>query len=130
MDVNTALRATESKRGQAESGDVKTSADELAALLRGVSEAPAHEIEKLINQLQRLRTQLHNVGNRIQRDIGQYGELNQQTIQLTAIISDGVKNLPGGTKLARLNEDKMAARIHEGVMEQLKRQRCGRPGSS
>ena len=137
MDVNTALkRATKSKhlseaaRGQAESGDVKTSAEEFAALLRRVSEAPTHEIEKLINQLQRLRTQLHNVGNRIQRDIGQYSELNQQTIQLTAIISDGVKNLPGGTGLARYNEYNMAMAIHEGVMQQLKRQRSSRPGSS
>jgi len=38
MDIGTALRAIESKksaRGQAESGDVKTSAEELAALRAG-----------------------------------------------------------------------------------------------
>ena len=103
MDINTALRAIEGKesseaaRGQAESGDVKTSAEELAALLRRVSEAPTREIEKLIKQLQRLRTQLQNAGNRIQRDIAQYTELSQQTMQLTAIISDSVKKLPEGT---------------------------------
>ena len=107
MDINTALlRAIEGKesseaaRGQAESGDVKTSAEELAALLRPVSEAPIREIEKLINQLQRLRTQLENAGNRIQRDIAQYTELSQQTIQLTAIITDSVKKLPDGTRQA------------------------------
>ena len=104
MDINTALRAIENKdsselaRGQAVSGDVKTSAEELAALLSRVSEAPTREIEKLINQLQRLRTQLQNAGNRIQRDIAQYTELSQQTIQLTAIISDSVNNLPDGTR--------------------------------
>jgi hypothetical protein len=103
MDINTALRAIENKdssklaRGQAVSGDVKTSAEELAALLSRVSEAPRREIEKLINQLQRLRTQLQNAGNRIQRDIAQYTELSQQTTQLTAIISDSVKKLPDGT---------------------------------
>ena len=103
MDINTALlRVIESKhssevaRGQAESGDVKTSAEELAALLRRVSEAPTREIEELINQLQRLRTHLQNGGNRIQRDIAQYTELSQQTMQLTAIISDSVKKLPTG----------------------------------
>jgi hypothetical protein len=102
MDINT-LRATESKqssevaRGQAESGDVKTSAEELAALLSRVSEAPTREIEKLINQLQGLRTQLQNAGNRIQRDIAQRTELSQQTMQLTAIISDNVKKLPSGS---------------------------------
>ena len=103
MDINTALRAIENKdsselaRGQAVSGDVKTSAEELAALLSRVSEAPTREIEKLINQLQRLRTQLQNAGNRIQRDIAQYTELSQQSTQLTAIISDSVKKLPDGT---------------------------------
>ena len=102
MDINTALRAIESKqssevaRGQAESGDVKTSAEELAALLSRVSEAPTREIEKLINQLQGLRTELQNAGNRIQRDIAQHTELSQQTMQLTAIITDSVKKLPSG----------------------------------
>jgi DNA repair exonuclease SbcCD ATPase subunit len=103
MDINTALRAIESKvssevaRGQAESGDVKTSAEELAALLSRVSEAPTREIEKLINQLQRLRTQLQNAGNRIQRDIVEYAKLSQQVLQLTAIISDSVRKLPPAT---------------------------------
>ena len=103
MDINTALlQAIESKhssevvRGQSESGDVKTSAEELAALLRRVSEAANREIEELINQLQKLRTQLQNAGDRIQRDIAQYTELSQQTMQLTAIISDSVKKLPTG----------------------------------
>src|SRR5262249_47212621 len=103
MDIKAALRAVESEhlsdvaRGQAESGDVKASADELAALLRGVSEAPTREIENLINKLQNLRTQLQNAGNRIQRDIAQYTELSQQIMQLTAIISDSVKKLPDST---------------------------------
>ena len=105
MDIDTALlRAIESKksseaaRGQLDSGDVKTSAEEFAALFRRVSEAPNREIEKLTNQLQKLRTQLESAGNRIQRDIAQYTELSQQTMQLTAIISDSVKKLPDGTR--------------------------------
>jgi flagellar biosynthesis chaperone FliJ len=103
MDINTALRAIESKelsevaRDQAERGDVKTSPEELAALLRRLSDAPIREIEGLINQLQKLRTQLQNAGNRIQRDIAEYAELSQQTMQLTSIISDSVKKLPDGT---------------------------------
>ena len=104
MDISTALRAIERKESSEvardlESGDVKTSAEELAALLRQVSEAPTREIEKLINQLQALRTQLQNAGNRIQRDIAQYTELSQQTMQLTAIISDSVNKLPTGASL-------------------------------
>ena len=53
MDINTALRAIENKdsselaRGQAVSGDVKTSAEELAALLSQVSEAPPARLRNL-----------------------------------------------------------------------------------
>jgi hypothetical protein len=83
-----------------ESGQAKISADELATLFRRVSEASTREIEVLVAQLQRLRTQLETAGNRIQRDIAQYTELSQQTTQLTAIISDSVNNLPRGTRQA------------------------------
>jgi methyl-accepting chemotaxis protein len=84
-------------------GDIKRSAEELAALFRAVSEASTDEIEKLVSQLQRLRTQLETAGNRIQRDIAGYTELSQQTMQLTAIITDSVKNLPDGTRQKELN---------------------------
>ena len=95
MNINTALGKF--ARDQAESGDVKTSADDLAALLHQLSDVSTHEIEKLIDALQALRTQLQNAGNRIQRDIAEYAELSQQITQLTAIISDSVKKLPHGT---------------------------------
>ena len=106
MNIDTPLRADESKeslevegrrifreiaRAQAESGDVKTSADDLAALLHRLSDVPSHEIEKLIDALQALRQQLQNAGNRIQRDIAEYAELSQRIMQLTAIISNSVK---------------------------------------
>ena len=108
----TPLRADESKeslevegrrifrelaRAQAESGDVKTSADDLTVLLRRLSDIPSHEIEKLIDALQALRKQLQNAGARIQRDITEYAELSQRIMQLTTIISDSVKKLPRGT---------------------------------
>ena len=95
MNINTALGKL--ARDQAESGDVKTSADDLAALLQRLSDVPIHEIEKLIDALQALRKQLQNAGNRIQRDIAEYAELSQQIMQLTAIISDTVQKLPRDT---------------------------------
>ena len=112
MNINTPLRADESKeslevegrrifrelaRAQAESGDVKTSVDDLAALLHRLSDVPSHEIEKLIDALQALRQQLKNAGKCIQRDIAEYAELSGQIMQLTTIISDSVKKLPRGT---------------------------------
>ena len=63
MNITTALQAFESiekssevgvtrnirelPRGQVERDDVKTSADDLAALLRRLSDSPTHEIDKL-----------------------------------------------------------------------------------
>ena len=96
MNINTPLRVDESKeslevegrrifrelaRAQAESGDVKTSADDLAALLHRLSDVPSHEIEKLIDALQALRQQLQNAGSRIQRDIAEYAELSGQIMR-------------------------------------------------
>ncbi|HTE78116.1 MAG TPA: hypothetical protein VK653_15470 [Xanthobacteraceae bacterium] len=95
MEVRRNIR--ELARGQTESDDVKMSADDLASLLRRVSDAPSREIEKLISQLQALRKQLQNAGDRIQRDVAEYTELSQQIMQITAIISDGVKKLPPGS---------------------------------
>ena len=95
MNINTALGKL--ARDPAESGDVKTSADDLAALLHRLSGVSTHEIDKLIDALQALRKQLQNAGNRIQRDIAEYAELSRQIMQLTDIISDSVKKLSPGT---------------------------------
>jgi flagellar biosynthesis chaperone FliJ len=63
-------------------------------VLRRMSDASISEVEHLINQLQKLRTRLQNASNRIQTDISEYGELSQQTMQLTSIIVDSVRKLP------------------------------------
>ena|SRR5437763_417737 len=77
-----------------EASDVEMSSDNLAGLLRRVSEASTREIENLVGDLQALRKKLHTDGNRIQRDITEYAELTQQVMQLTKIISESVKKLP------------------------------------
>ena len=45
--------------------------------------------------LRTLRKKLQTDGDRIQRDIAEHAELSQQVMQLTKIISDSVKKLPG-----------------------------------
>jgi hypothetical protein len=55
------------------------------------------EIDNLISELQTLRRKLQTDGDRIQRDIAKFAELSQQVMQLTTIISDSVKKLPGGS---------------------------------
>jgi hypothetical protein len=65
------------------------------------------EIDNLISELQTLRRKLQTDGDRIQRDIAEHAELSQQVMQLTKIISDSVKKLPGAphrvVKAARYN---------------------------
>ena len=82
-----------------ERDDLKASAEQLAASLRGLSDGALREIDQLINQLQRLRTRLQNASNRIEGDIAEYSQLSQQTMQLTSIIVDSVRKLPPGTSL-------------------------------
>ena len=73
-----------------ENGDGETFAD---TLVREAFET-AREIENLIAELQELRKKLLSNSNRIQRDITEHTELNQQVMQLTDIISESVKKLP------------------------------------
>ena len=52
-------------------------------------------IESLIVELKTLHKKLQTDGDRIQRDIAQHADLSQQVMQLTNIISNSVKKLPG-----------------------------------
>jgi cell fate (sporulation/competence/biofilm development) regulator YlbF (YheA/YmcA/DUF963 family) len=58
------------------------------------------EIDNLISELQTLRRKLQTDGDRIQRDVAKYAELSQQVTQLTTIISDSVKKLPGAPSIS------------------------------
>jgi hypothetical protein len=86
---------------QPESGDGETSAENLGYLLRRVSKTSMDEIDNLISELQTLRRKLQTDGDRIERDIAKHAELSQQVMQLTTIISDSVKKLPGASNIGR-----------------------------
>ncbi len=79
---------------QAERADGQRSPENLANFLGQVSKTSMGEIDNLISELQTLRRKLQTDGDRIQRDITAYADLNQQVMQLTNIISDSVKKLP------------------------------------
>src|SRR6516165_4363380 len=85
---------------QTESGNGEVSAENLSGLLRRVSKASIGEIDSLISELQTLRRKLQIDGERIQSDIAKYTELSQQVMQLTTIITDSVKKLPGASPIS------------------------------
>ena len=80
---------------QTESSDGEMSGEHLGTLLRQLSKTSIGEIDSLIAELKTLHKNLQTDGDRIQRDITEHAELSQQVMQLTKIISDSVKNLPG-----------------------------------
>jgi len=89
------VHGTFEPEGQTESNDGEMSGEHLGNLLRQVSKASVGEIDGLLSELQTLRGKLRTDGDRIQRDIAEHAELSQQVMQLTKIISDSVKKLPG-----------------------------------
>ena len=82
---------------QTESNAGEMSGEHLGTLLRQVSKTSIGEIDSLIVELKTLHKKLKTDGERIQRDIAEHAELSQQVMQLTKIISDSVKKLPGRT---------------------------------
>ena len=100
-NIHELARGSSAVFRQGEEGDAETSTDNLAGLLRRVSDASTREVDCLISDLQALRRKLNTDGNRIQRDIAEFSELSQQVMQLTNIISESVKKLPANTGIAR-----------------------------
>ncbi len=84
-----------------ENTDGEISANDLGTLVRRVSEASRREIGNLMGELQALDKKLETDGDWIQHYIEEYAGLSQQVMQLTTIISDGVKQLPETRDLNR-----------------------------
>jgi hypothetical protein len=86
---------------QIENGNDEILDDSLDILLSRVLDSPRREIENLIADLKALHNQLETNRSLIHRDIVEYADQSQQVIQLTAIISDGVENLPRAPRISQ-----------------------------
>jgi hypothetical protein len=84
--------------------DDELSANNLATLLRRLSDGSTREVENLIGELHSLRNKLQSDGNRIQSDITKYSQLSQGVVQLAAIIADNVKKLPAASDIPQTLE--------------------------
>jgi hypothetical protein len=93
-NIDGLTRASDVVR-QAEIAGDEIAANSLGPFLQRVAEASRREIEYLIRDLQTLDKKLQADVSRIQRDIEEYAELNQHVMQLTSIIADSVRKLPG-----------------------------------
>jgi hypothetical protein len=86
---------------QAEIAGDEIAANSLSPLLQRVAEASRREIEYLIRELEALDKKLQADVSRIQRDMEEYVELSQGVMQLTSIIADSVRKLPGAPGIGR-----------------------------
>jgi hypothetical protein len=86
---------------QPESSDREISSEDLNSALDRVSKISMGELDSLIGELQTLRRKLQTDRDRIQRDIVAYSGLTKQVMQITEIITDSVKRLPGGSGISQ-----------------------------
>jgi methyl-accepting chemotaxis protein len=73
--------------------------EDLSELLGRVSENSASQIDDLVGDFERLREKLRTDGDRIQREIEEYGRLSQQVMQLTKTIFENVERVRASVKL-------------------------------
>lgn len=59
-------------------------------LIQRVAGASASEIDNLINELENLRSLMHEEGQRVQRDLANFAKLSQTAMKSTRIISENL----------------------------------------
>jgi hypothetical protein len=91
-DVTMRRSGTDAETG-AEGGT-----ENLNSLIERVSGATVSEIDRLISELQGIRTLLHNEGERVRREITGYAGLSQSAVATMKVISETLSQLkPGGS---------------------------------
>jgi hypothetical protein len=82
-----------------------TGAENLNSLIERVSGATVSEIDRLISELQGIRTLLHNEGERVRREITGYAGLSQSAVATMKVIGDTLSQLKPGNSVALPRND-------------------------
>lgn len=77
-----------------------TGAENLNSLIERVSGATVSEIDRLISELQGIRTLLHNEGERVRREITGYAGLSQSAVATVKAIGETLSQLKPGSSVA------------------------------
>jgi hypothetical protein len=64
---------------------------QISALVSQLALTSTREIDRLIDDLKKLREKVKDEGNRIQADIVEYASLSQSTVELTKIVLDATR---------------------------------------
>jgi len=104
--------------------------EQTATLIRRVAFESTREIDRLIDDLQKLRQKLEVEGSRVQRDLADYVSLNQSVVQLTQIVSDGMIHVKKFSDLPSAGMDGRNAVILTAIEQELARpHEIAAPGS-
>ena len=89
IDMHDVLRERKARLSDAS----RETDNDYSAFVSGISVRSVQEIDHLIEGLQGLREKLNNDGDRLHRQIAQYGAFSQSIIELTRIVSAGMASL-------------------------------------
>jgi hypothetical protein len=89
-DMRDVLRA---RRPRLSDVNRETNNDDYSSLVSDISVRSVQEIDHLIDGLQGLREKLNNDGERLHRQIAQYGAFSKSAVELTKIVSDGMASV-------------------------------------
>ena len=64
-----------------------------SSLIHRITLESTLEIDRLIDDLSKLRRRLEDEGNRVQRDLAEHSAFSQSVIQLTTIVSDSMAHV-------------------------------------
>ena len=73
--------------------------ENLNSLIERVSGATVTEIDRVISELQAIRSMLHNEGDRVRREITGYAGLSQSAVTTMKVIGDTLSQLKPGSAL-------------------------------
>jgi hypothetical protein len=73
--------------------------DNLSTLIERVSAATVVEIDRVIGELQNIRSLLHSEGDRVRREITGYAGLSQSAVSTMKVIADTLSQLKPGMQL-------------------------------
>ena len=99
-DVTSRRQSNDVAEGGSEQGP-----ENIGTLIERVSGATVSEIDRLISELQGIRTMLHNEGDRVRREITGYAGLSQSAVATMKVIGDTLAQLkPGALTLPPRSE--------------------------
>ena len=78
---------------------VENGVENLSSLIERVSAATVIEIDRVIAELQNIRSLLHSEGDRVRRDITGYAGLSQSAVSTMKVIADTISQLKPGMQI-------------------------------